>query len=42
MQIISKDKKVKCVTTVHYPPDVIRQMKKAGFKVKEVNENVED
>ena len=34
-QIISKDKKVYCETTVPYPPTIIRQMKKAGYKVKE-------
>ena len=34
-QTITKDKKVYCVTTVPYPPEVIKQMKKAGYKVKE-------
>lgn len=33
-QIISKDNKVKCVTTIPYPPEIIKQMKKAGYKVK--------
>ena len=37
-QIITKDKKVYCVTTVPYPPAVIREMKKAGYKVKVVEE----
>ena len=37
-QIISKNKKVYCVTTVPYPPKVIKQMKQAGYKVKEVEE----
>lgn len=35
-QIISKDGKVYCYTTIPYPSDVIKQMKKAGYKVKEV------
>jgi predicted fused transcriptional regulator/phosphomethylpyrimidine kinase len=41
-QLIIKDKKVMCRTTVPYPPDVIKAMKKAGYKIKEVpDENVE-
>lgn len=36
MQIISKDKVIYCVTSIPYPPNIIKQMKKAGFKVKEV------
>lgn len=35
-QIISKDKQVYCVTTAPYPPTIIKQMKKAGYKIKEV------
>lgn len=35
-QIITKDKKVVCTTTVPYPPATIRELKKAGYKVKEV------
>ncbi len=35
-QIIIKDKEVKCITTVPYPPEIIRDMKKAGFKIKEI------
>ena len=38
MQIISINKVVKCVTKVHYPPDIVRQMKKAGYTVKEVED----
>lgn len=34
-QIISRDGRVMCVTTVPYPPETIRQMKKNGCKVKE-------
>lgn len=34
-QIISKDKRVVCVTSVPYPPSVVREMKKAGYKVEE-------
>lgn len=33
-QVISKDGKVFCVTAVPYPDEVIKQMKKAGYKVK--------
>lgn len=36
MQIIEKDKKVVCTTTVDYPPAVVKQLKAAGYKVKEV------
>ena len=34
MQIISKDGKVKCVTQVDYPKEVVTAMKKSGYKVK--------
>lgn len=37
-QIIKKDGIVVCVTTVPYPPEIISQMKKAGYKVKEVSQ----
>jgi predicted fused transcriptional regulator/phosphomethylpyrimidine kinase len=41
-QLIIKDKKVMCRTTVPYPPDIIKAMKKAGYKIKEVpDKNVE-
>jgi hypothetical protein len=41
-QLIIKDKKVVCRTTVPYPPDVIKAMKKGGYKIKEVpDEEVE-
>ena len=33
--IISKDGVVMCVTTIPYSPEVIKQMKKAGYKIKE-------
>lgn len=36
MQIISKDRRVVCQTMVHYPEDVIKEIKKAGYRVKEV------
>ena len=36
-QIIKKDGKVFCVTSVPYSAEVVKQMKKAGYKVKEVN-----
>lgn len=35
-QIISKDGKVFCTTVIPYPTEVIKQMKKSGYKVKEV------
>lgn len=35
-QIITKDKRVVCTTTVPYPPKVIKEMKKAGYKIKTV------
>lgn len=35
-QIISKDNKVFCTTTVPYSPEIIKEMKKGGYKVKEV------
>ena len=37
-QIISKDGQVVCTTTVPYPKEVIRQMKNAGYKVKEIED----
>jgi len=36
-QIISKDGTVKCVTEIPYDVETVKQMKKAGYKVKEVN-----
>jgi len=39
-QIISKGKKVYCVTSAPYPPETLREIKKAGFKVKVIeNDN---
>lgn len=35
-QIILKDGVVVCETTVPYPKETIKAMKKAGYKVKEV------
>ena len=37
-QIISKDGKVVCTTTVPYPNAVVKELKKAGYKIKEVEE----
>lgn len=34
-QTIKKDGKVMCVTSVPYPAEVVKQMKKAGYRVKE-------
>lgn len=36
MQIISKGGKVFCRTSVHYDAEIVKAMKKAGYKVKEV------
>jgi hypothetical protein len=38
-QIVSKDGRVLCETTVPYPVAVIKEMKKAGYKV--VNKEVQ-
>lgn len=34
-QIITKDGKVLCTTTAPYPKEIVKEMKKAGYKVKE-------
>lgn len=36
IQIITKDGEVVCTTTAPYPKEVIKELKKAGYKVKEV------
>lgn len=41
-QIISKDGKVLCETSVPYPANVIKEMKKARYKIKEIKENKDD
>lgn len=38
MQIISKDGKVIARVMDHYPPEIVKQMKAAGYKVKEVQD----
>jgi predicted fused transcriptional regulator/phosphomethylpyrimidine kinase len=38
-QIISKDGVVKCVTHIPYPQDIIRDMKRAGYKIKTVDDD---
>ena len=38
-QTIFKDNKPYCTTTVPYPPEVIKQMKKAGYKVKTIDDD---
>lgn len=35
-QIVTKDGATVCVTTVPYPADTVKAMKKAGYKVKDV------
>lgn len=37
-QVIPKNGKVLCTTTVPYSKETIKQMKKAGYKVKEESE----
>ena len=37
-QTISKNKQVFCVTTVPYPKELIKQMKQAGYTIKEEKE----
>lgn len=37
-QIIMKDKRVLCTTTVPYPAAVVKDMKKAGYKVVEIQD----
>ncbi len=32
-QIISKDNRILCTTSVPYPASVVKEMKKAGYKV---------
>ena len=34
-QTIIKNGKVMCVTSIPYPEEVVKSMKKAGYKVKE-------
>ena len=41
MQVIKKDGKVYCTTTIHYPPEVVKGMKKAGYRVTEKEEKDE-
>ena len=36
MQIVSKGGRVYCRAAIHYPADIVKSMKKAGYKVKEV------
>ena len=35
-QVIIRDGKVLCTTTVPYSDKIVKQMKKAGYKVKEI------
>lgn len=37
-QIIMKDKKVVCTTTIPYPTEIIREMKRDGYKVVNVKD----
>ena len=41
-QIITKDKRVVCVTTVPYSKEEIKAMKSAGYKVKEIDDELEN
>lgn len=38
MQTITKGGRVFCRSSIHYPADVVKSMKKAGYKVKETEE----
>lgn len=38
-QVISRDGVVICVTTVPYPDYIIKDMKKAGYKIKTEEKN---
>lgn len=38
-QVISKNGKVVCVTTAPYPKEVVKQLKQAGYKIKEEGNN---
>ena len=37
-QIVTKDGKVMCTTTIPYPAETIKQMKQAGYRVKTIEE----
>lgn len=37
-QVITKDGATVCVTTIPYPADILKEMKKAGYKVKDVSD----
>lgn len=41
-QIITKDKKVVCVTTAPYTNEEIKAMKKAGYRVKEIEDETDN
>lgn len=41
-QIISKNNKVVCVTSVPYDKGTVKCMKTAGYKIKEVTDNKKD
>ena len=38
MQTVTKNGKVYCQTSVDYTPETVRQMKKAGYRVKETKQ----
>ena len=40
-QIISKDGVVKCTTTVPYPQAMLRDLRRAGYKIKTVEDDAE-
>lgn len=41
-QIITKNRKVVCTTSVPYTQDEIKEMKKAGYNVREAKEDKND
>lgn len=42
VQTISKNNKVFCTTSTPYPPEVVKQMKAAGYKVKESGKTLQE
>ena len=38
-QIVTKDGKVMCTTSIPYPAETIKQMKKAGYRVKTIEDD---
>ena len=41
-QIIKKDNVIKCVTTIPYSQDVVKEMKRLGYKIATIEENEDE